>query len=245
MDDAVAELEAEQADIDAVLAPLSDQAWLTPTPAVGWDIRDQVSHLADVNDVAYDTATGGPRSLNIDVARFASPEEFTESACITGRAMAPAEVLAWWRTSSARVNDRLRAMDPRERVPWGLGMSARTLATARLMEHWAHAEDIRAALGLAPNATPRLRSIAWLVTNALPYAFSYAGVTPPAGALRVEVTFGGDTWTFGPDDATDLIEGDALEYCRLGIQRTTADQTSLKAHGDLAAAALRHARAFL
>lgn len=245
MEQAVGELEAEQRDLDAVLAILTDEQWRTPTGAEGWDVRDQVSHLADVNEIALDTATGGPRSLNTFAANFSSPEEFTLSGCLRGRAMTPAEVLAWYRASCASLNDHLRTRDPKDHIPWGLGFKAPTLATARLMETWAHGLDVTDALGVAPIITPRLRSVAWLVTNALPYAFTIAGIERPPGTLRVEVTYEGEVWTFGPDDATDRIEGDAVEYCRLGVQRTTREQTSLKAIGPLADAALSNARAFL
>lgn len=245
MEQAVDELEAEQDDLDTVLASLSDDQWLTPTSAEGWDVRDQVSHLADVNEIALDTATGGPRSLNTYVGTFASTEDFTLSGCLRGRAMTPAEVLAWYRASSPPLNDHLRTRKATDHIPWGLGFKAPTLATARLMETWAHGLDVTDALGLEPILTPRLRSVAWLVTNALPYAFTAAGVTPPPGTLRAEVTFEGDVWTFGPDDASDKIEGDAYEYCRVGIQRAKREETSLKAIGPLAEAALTNARAFL
>lgn len=242
---AVAELEAEQADLEAVLASLTDEQWLTPTPAQGWDVRDQVSHLADCNEIALDTATGGPRPLNDYVAAFPTTEDFTLSGCLRGRAMEPAEVLEWQRTSAAALNEHLRTRTASDHIPWGLGFKAPTLATARLMEHWAHGLDITEGLGLPPIVTPRLRSVAWLVTNALPYAFMVAGTTPPPGTLRVEVTYGGDVWTFGPEDATDRIEGDAFEFCRVGIQRAKREDTSLKAVGPLAEAALTNARAYL
>ena len=93
MKEAVAVLAAEQADLEQLLRGQSDEAWLTPTPAHGWDVRDQVSHLADVEEIAYDTATAGPRQLNKEALSFESPEAFTESGCEKGRKMKPAEVL--------------------------------------------------------------------------------------------------------------------------------------------------------
>jgi uncharacterized protein (TIGR03084 family) len=245
MDDAVAELAAEHADLDAMLSRLTNDEWLTPTPAEGWDIRDQVSHLADTNDICIDTITGGPRPLNETALSFETPEAFTQSGVDKGRAMTPADVLDWWRTSAARNRDALLAKDPRDRVPWGLGMSAKMMATARLMETWAHAGDIRGALKMDPSATPRLQSISFLTLRAVPYALGFAKVEQPAGTLRAELTYGGDTWMLGPDDADNVITGDALEFCRLGIRRIARADTSLKAQGPLAEAALDNLRAFL
>lgn len=245
MEAAVAELAAEHADVDALLAGLSDDQWLLPTPAEGWDIRDQVSHLADTNDICVDTVTGGPRPLNDEALKYSSPEAFTQSGVDKGRAMPPAAVLDWWRTSAARNREVLLEKDARDRVPWGLGMSAKMMATARMMETWAHAGDIRGGLGLAPSATPRLRSVAFLTLRAVPYALSYAKVEQPSGTLRASLTYDGETWDIGPEDADNVITGDALEFCRLGIRRISRADTSLKAEGPLADAALDNLRAFL
>ena len=246
MDEAVAELAAEHADLDALLDGLSDDQWLLPSPAEGWDVRDQVSHLADTNDICVDTITGGPRPLNEEAMKFSSPEAFTQSGVDKGRAMTPGAVLDWWRSSAARNREALLQKDARDRVPWGLGMSAKMMATARVMETWAHAGDVRGALGLEPSDTPRLRSIAFLTLRAVPYALGFAKVEQPPGTLRAELMHGGETWLLGPDDADNVITGDALEFCRLGIRRTTrAQTTTLKAQGALAEAALDNLRAVL
>lgn len=246
MREPVAELAAEQADLERVLRALPAERWTTPTPAQGWDVRDQVSHLADTEELAHDTATGGPRQLNAEALSYVSPEAFTESGCEKGRAMAPDLVLEWWLSAAAKTRAALQELDPKTRVPWGLGMSARAFATARLMETWAHGLDVRAAVGEPPNETGRMRSIAWIIIQALPYAFRLAKREQPVGTLRVELDFEGDRWTFGPDDATDRIVGSAGEFCRVGVQRMKlADAGTLKAEGPLAEAALQVARAFL
>lgn len=247
---AIAELRDERAELDALLTGLDLQDWSQPTPAAGWDVRDQVSHLADTNEVAVDTMRAGPRSLNTDVARFESAEAFTLSGCQRGRALTPAQVLSWFRRSGDAQDRCFACMDPSERVPWGLGMTARTLVTARLMEHWAHGLDIRDALGIRVEATDRLQSVAWLITRALPYAFLTSQTPLPHDrSLRVELvtTISGQTraWSFGPEDATDLIAGDALEFCRLGVQRCSRKDTSLRFEGTFADTALDRLRAFL
>jgi uncharacterized protein (TIGR03084 family) len=244
--EAVAELAAEHADIEAVLRALTPEQWDAPSPAAGWTIRDQVSHLADTNEICVDTITGGPRPLNAQAAMFSSPEEFTEAGCERGRAMSTGDVLEWWVTSARANRDALLALDDGARVPWGLGMGAPMMATARMMEHWAHACDIREGAGLPFSRTPRLRSIAFLTLRAVPYALGHAKVAQPPGTLRAELTYEGDVWRLGPDDADNLITGDAFEFCRLGIRRIARAQTeTLKAHGALAEAALDNLRAFL
>jgi uncharacterized protein (TIGR03084 family) len=246
MDEAVGELDFEIRELDEFLAGLRSEQWLQPTPAEGWDVRDQVSHLADTSEICLDMLTGGPRDLNTEALAADSPEGFTLSGVERGRRMSPEEVLAWWRGVVARQSEALRAKDARDRVPWGLGMSARMMATARLMEHWAHGLDIRSALGAGPNVSPRLRSIAILVLKAVPYALTVAKVEQPPGMLRAELTYDDEVWRLGPDDADNVIVGDAIEFCMLGVQRTTRDRCpSLGAKGDLADVALSNLRAYL
>lgn len=240
--------EAEQRELYELLQGLTDEQWRLPTPSPGWDVRDQVSHLADTEETAHDTATGGPRQINDEAATFDAPEGWTEAGCDKGRAMTPAEVLDWWWTAAATVRKALGELPSSARVPWGLGMGWRAFVTARLMEHWAHGLDIRAAVDAPAVDTDRLRHIAWICTNALPYAFGVAGVTAPEGhTLRVEVTGpGGDVWSYGPANATDTVTGPAGQWCRLAVQRISrAGAPDLVANGPLAELALNNARAFL
>ena len=52
-----ADLAAESADLVALLIPLGGAQWDLPTPARGWAIRDQVSHLAAAYEMAGEEAT--------------------------------------------------------------------------------------------------------------------------------------------------------------------------------------------
>ena len=239
---------AEQRELDTLLRGLTDPEWARPTPAVGWDVRDQVSHLADTEELAHDTATGGARQINVEIEHHPSGDAFTLAGCLRGRAMTPAEVLDWWSGAAARNRAALRALDPAARVPWGLGMGLRAFGAARLMEHWAHGLDIRAAVGRPAADTRRLHHVAWLGARALPYAFSVAGVEPPPGrTLRLDlVDPDGSDWSFGPADATDRITGPMGEWCRLAVQRVDrTGRKGLRSDGSLADLALQNARAFL
>src|SRR5207245_4010094 len=117
--------------------------------------------------------------------------------------------------------------------------------TARLMEHWAHGLDIRAAAGRPGVDTNRLRHVAWIGYNALPYAFQLAGVEPPAGrTLRLELA--GPDCVLGPGDATDVVRGPAGQGCRLAVQRAPpAARPHLTADGPRADLPLANPRAFL
>lgn len=243
----VADLDAEQTALRDVLRGVDDHAWLTPTPAEGWDVRDSVSHLADIDEIAADTVLGGPRAFDREVERFATPEELTLSGCLRGRSLSGAEVLAWWEQAAVRQRDAFLAAAPDRHVPWGIGMKAASLVTARIMETWAHGLDVRAALGAPDADTDRLRHVAWIGVRALPYAFRVAEREPPEGSLRVELVLpSGAVWSTGPTDAGNVIRGPAGEFCRVFVQRLPRDAAAHLEHdGPLADAALDVARAYL
>jgi uncharacterized protein (TIGR03084 family) len=142
----------------------------------------------------------------------------------------------------------LEAADTDVRVAWGLGMKWRSFVTARTMEHWAHGLDIASALGVDYPDTERLEHVAFLCYSALPYAFRVAAVKPPAArTLRISLTGpAGQTWDYGPADATDSISGPAGIWCRRAVQRISPGAAdALEVRGPLANMALQHARAFL
>ncbi len=81
-------------------------------------------------------------------------------------------------------------------------MSATSMATARLMETWAHGLDVADALGVTRPATARLRSIAHIGVRTRDFAFTVHGLTAPADPFLVELRApDGDTWSWGPADA--------------------------------------------
>ena len=245
--DLLDDLTAEQRELQERLRGIDSDAWLRPTPARGWDVRDTVAHLADTDEMAIATATGTPGSINDRAALAASGEDLTYSGVLHGRRRSGLEVLTWWESTTTAERTMFEELDPNVRVPWGIGMRAPSFITARLMETWAHSLDVCTATGVEPVDTDRLAHVAWLSTRALPYAYTVAGREPPTDPVRVELTLpSGAEWTYGPADATNRITGPAGEYCRVFVHRMKlADARGLRAEGSAATSALCVARAFL
>jgi uncharacterized protein (TIGR03084 family) len=240
------DLEAEQRDLLDVVGALTPDEWLTPTPAWGWDVRDTIAHLADTDELAVGTATGGEYALNAHADRAASSEDVTYHGVLRGRRLPGADVGAWWYRSSGAVRATLGGLPADARIPWGIGMRTPSLITARMMETWAHGLDVRAALGVSAYDSDRLAHVAWLATRALPYAFSVAGREMPSAPLRIELQLPSDAvWTYGPENAADRITGSAGDYCRVFVHRRSRTDTSLVIEGDAAEAAITVARAYL
>ena len=122
--------------------------------------------------------------------------------------------------------------DGRKLLWFGPPMSAASMATARLMETWAHGLDVADALGAPPSATARLKSIAHLGVRTRNFAYSVHGQTPPAEEFRVELTApDGGLWAWGPDAAAQKVSGPALDFCYLVTQRRPRATLALTAQG--------------
>jgi uncharacterized protein (TIGR03084 family) len=124
-------------------------------------------------------------------------------------------------------------------------MSVPSMATARLMETWAHGLDVTDALRTPPSVSPRLRHVAHIGVRARDFAFRQHGLPPPAEEFRVELAApDGGTWTWGPDDAAQRIAGPALDFCLRVTQRRHRDDLALTAEGPDADRWLDVAQAF-
>jgi uncharacterized protein (TIGR03084 family) len=170
----------------------------------------------------------------------------TDPSVEQGRALAPGDLLEQWRRDRTRLVELARTLDPRARVPWyGPAMSARSFITARLMETWAHGQDVVDALGAERRPTDRLRHVAHIGVGARPFSYIANGREPSPAPVRVElVAPSGEVWAWGPEDAADRVTGPALDFCLLVTQRRHRDDVDVRAEGGAAGEWLDIAQAF-
>jgi uncharacterized protein (TIGR03084 family) len=161
--------------------------------------------------------------------------------------MSGPEVHAWWNETTSALLELLETLDPKGRYSWGPNMvSPMSLASARMMETWAHSLDIHGALDVPFPDTDRIRHVAFLGWRAIPYAFTLVGLEPPA-PVRLELSApSGASWAFGDDDAPNVIRGAAADWVRVVARRDRDGAAArLDAAGPHAAKAIEHGRAFL
>jgi len=242
----VADLRAESDDLDALVAGLAQDQWALPTPAPGWTIAHQIAHLLWTDRVALSAVADAAAFAAALEAAAADPTGFVDAGAAELAALPPPVLLADWRVNRARLHEALLAVPDGRKVPWfGPPMSAASMATARLMETWAHGLDVADALGVTRTATPRLRSIAHLGVRTRDYAFSVHNLAAPAGPFLVELRGpGGDTWSWGPPDAAQRVTGSALDFCFLVTQRRPLGELDITAEGADARRWLEIAQAF-
>jgi uncharacterized protein (TIGR03084 family) len=247
-----ADLALEYADLDHVLESAHD--WGTATAAEGWSVADTVSHLWFFDQRALLALT--------DVERFADDAERLmargiEASIEPGRSMGRDELWNNWRHDRSELIEVARGVDPGARIPWyGPSMGARSFITARLMETWAHGQDVvdvvqppEMTLGdpdrcvRPPSA--RLRHIAHIGVRARPYSYLVNGRQPPESDVHVRLTApDGDVWEWGDPDCADAVGGSALEFCLVVTQRRHLDDVALDIVGASAREWMGFAQAF-
>lgn len=242
----VADLRMESDELDALVTPLPEERWAAPTPAPGWTIAHQIGHLLWTDRVALTAVSDEAGFADVVDAAAADPTGFVDAGAQELASMPPAELLAGWRLTRMRLHETLAMVPEGRKLPWfGPPMSAASMATARLMETWAHGLDVADALGVRRPATPRLRSIAHLGVRTRDYAFAVNGLTPPTEQFLVDLRApGGDTWSWGPPDAAQRVTGSAQDFCFLVTQRRPLATLDITAHGADAQRWLSIAQAF-
>lgn len=242
----LADLAAETQIVDQLLSDLDAGDWERATPAQGWAIRDQVSHLAYFDDVAVLAAQDADSFETTKNEVTVLGDDFVDRVAERYRGMAPDELLEWFASSRRRLITVFSAIDPSVKLPWfGPPMSAASSVTARLMETWAHGQDIADALGRTTEATERLRQIAHIGVRTMPFSFQLRGLPVPDESVYVELSApGGGTWTWGTPDSEAQVHGPAEDFCLVVTQRRNIADTAVRTKGDVAAQWMSIAQAF-
>lgn len=242
----LADLRGESDYLIGVLRGLTPQQWALPTPAPGWSIADQVSHLAFFDDSARLALTDAEQ-FRIEAADLmAGGMDFPDRIADEHRGDSPEFLLGWFTRSRQALLEDFSADDPKRRLPWfGPDMSVASSATARMMETWAHGQDIYDTLALPHPPTPALRSIAHLGVATFAFCHINNGLPVPDQPVRVELRSpDGELWAWGPASAENRIVGTATDFVLTVTQRRHWSETGLTVEGPVATAWLDIAQAF-
>ncbi|HEY7626367.1 MAG TPA: TIGR03084 family metal-binding protein, partial [Ilumatobacteraceae bacterium] len=163
-----------------------------------------------------------------------------------GRNIDAIDLLARWREDRARLLEVAATVDPSTRIVWyGPPMGARSFITARLMETWAHGQDVADALGVVRTPTARLRHVAHLGVRARPFSYAVNERPMPEVDVAVRLTApDGDQWEWGTPDAPAVVSGPALDFCLVVTQRRHVSDTALEMRGQAATEWMSIAQAF-
>lgn len=226
----VDDLRAEQADLFGIV---KDADLSTPTPAEGWDVRDSLSHLAGT-DVEATLSMTDPDAFVAKLPQVgADIDGFLTGQLVERRWLQRELFLEQWQQGFEALLGAFETVDPAAKLPWyGPPMSPASFATARLMEYWAHGQDVADGLGVTRTPTARLRHICHIGFRTRGFSYVNRGLTPPATGVRLELTApDGEIWRYGDDTAADSVTGTAHDFCLLVTQRRHRSEVDLVATG--------------
>ncbi|OWU86835.1 hypothetical protein ATO6_07540 [Oceanicola sp. 22II-s10i] len=218
-----------------------------PTAFKGWSTDDVLQHLHHYNILA-DLSMFDPDRFRVEYGRAkglrdeglgmvgASRQILGE---LTGHALRDALI-----AQAEAMAPRWLEADPATRVEWaGPSMSARSSISARLMETWAHGQEVWDLLGRVREDGDRIRSIAVLGVNTFGWTFKTRGMEPPGERPTVRlVAPSGEEWAFAGGE--DVVEGSATEFCQVVTQTRNIADVGLTVRGPVAEAWMANAQCF-
>lgn len=240
---------AESQALHDLVANLTDEEMAERTAFKGWTINNVVGHLYMWNWAADLSRrdTQGFRDFQEEIARQLGAKgrmldfEARWRNRLRGRALVEA-----WRKNFEEVAQGFADADPKARVPWaGPDMSVRSSITARLMETWAHGQEVYDQLGEVRINADRIRNIVVLGVNTYGWTFQVREETPPQPVpfLRL-IAPSGEIWEYGEASDEERIDGLAEEFCQVVTQVRNIADTSLEVTGDNAANWMSKAQCF-
>lgn len=242
----VRDLRAETEALLDIISDLRPDDWLAPTPSVGWSVQDQVHHLAYFDQATVLAATD-PATFRREADRLITTGgDFPDQLVQKQRHLSPERTLAWFAEARSALLAVVARAAPGSRLPWyGPDMSITSAATARLMETWAHGQDVADALRAAIPPTDRLRHIAHLGVATRSFSFAIRGLPSPDDDVAVELSApSGEVWRWGASDAAQRVTGSALDFCLVVTQRRHLSDTDLVMEGRSAADWMSLAQAY-
>lgn len=249
MRDLTADLRAEYDELATLCATFTPAQWELPTGFFHWTPWDEIAHLLYFDQTAMQALTD-PQAFAVhaeELGEFMRAGKHISHLCreLFGH-LDGAALLATWRPTYGALVDKLATFDPKARLPWyGPTMSARSFATARLMETWAHGQDVWDAVRRRRPVNARLKHIAHLGVTTFGWSFAVRGEQPPGSVPYVELHGpGSDVWTWGDASAPDSVRGPALDFCLVVTQRRNVADTLLDVRGSTAAAWMQVAQCF-
>jgi uncharacterized protein (TIGR03084 family) len=232
-----------------LLESLGDADFDRKTQFNDWTVNAIISHLHAWNHAA-------DMSLR-DPEKFAADRDWLVAEMLGGSVIGEVEkrwldgtrnreLLEQWRAFYLEMTDRFVQADPKQRLQWaGPDMSVRSSITARLMETWAHGQELYDSLGVERTNGDRIKNIAVLGVNTFGWTFVNRGLDVPADVPHVRLTApSGEVWTWNDPSETNYVAGDATDFCQTVTQVRNVKDTKLESVGETATRWMEIAQCF-
>lgn len=234
----------ESNSLHRLLADKTDKELAMETQFKGWTINNVIGHLHMWNHAADLSLRNGDEFKAFYRSIGGTPLRQFETNWLEG--LQGQALLTAWRTFYLEMAERFSEVDPKRRVQWaGPDMSVRSSITARLMETWAHGQEVFDTFGVVRKDEDRVKNVAVLGVNTYGWTFANRSIDVPGDMpyLRLRAP-SGEIWEWGEVDEASLIEGDASEFCQVVTQTRNIGDTSLKVVGETATRWMEIAQCF-
>jgi len=241
-----ADFRAESLALFDLLQDLDDARFEEPTQFKNWTINAVLQHLYFWNINAGLQITNEAQLMKnmTGVGRHEGGMRGYEADYFAG--LSGQKLLVAWCEDMNNTADLFTKADPRARLKWaGPDMSARSSITARLMETWAHGQEVYDHLGVVRQNEDRIQNIVVLGVNTFRWTYKCRREQPPGNMPYLKLTApSGAVWTYGEINTSDVIEGAAEEFCQVVTQCRNVADTSLNVTGPVATDWMSKAQCF-
>jgi len=227
---------AESTALFALLDSTDAARFNEPTQFKDWTINAVLQHLHFWNQMASFQLTDENRLVTHlkDLGAHGGGMRRYEADHFAG--LGGRDLLAAWNEGVDETATVFAKADPKARLKWaGPDMSARSSITARLMETWAHGQEIYDHLGVDRQNEDRIQNIVVLGVNTFAWTYKTRNETPPGPMPYLELTApSGAVWTYGEDNPAERITGAAEAFCQVVTQTRNIADTDLSVRGAVA-----------
>jgi len=240
---------AEADELHGFLQTLRPEDWRRPTPFKAWTPWDVVAHL-HIGDrlalLALNDPDGFAAYLAEIMREMATGVSPTERARRTVGDITPEALIETWHDTCRELAGRIDERDPGVRVPWvGRDMGLRSFTAARLMETWAHGQDVYDLMGVEKTHADRIRPIAEMGVRTFSWTFANRGLEVPAEPPHVRLEApSGAVWRWNEPSEDSLVAGRAVEFCQVVTQVRNVADTELEVRGSTAGSWMAMAQCF-
>jgi len=239
LQDCASDFRAEADALHGFLTTLTDGDWSRPTTFQRWTPWDVVAHLHLYDEVSLASLAGADafaQERDSLVGRIARGTTNADLARERYGAFGAQDLLAKWIAGARGLADQLRAADPKRRLPWfGPDMGVLMFTTARLMETWAHGQEVYDLMRVERAHTDRLQHIATIGVKTFAWTFLNRRLEVPGPPPYVRlVAPSGAIWEWNEPSEISRVAGTAVDFCRTVTQVRNVADTSLEVVGDVA-----------
>ncbi len=222
-----------------LLEPIASEDFQKKTQFKEWTINDVLGHLHMWNwaaDISLNDSAAFEKFLTSLIEAMTTGSSLQDFEGNWRKGIQGKELLQEWRKLYLNTSKLFEAADPKLRVKWfGPDMSVRSSITARLMETWAHGQEVYDMMGVERVNKDLIKNIAVLGVNTFGWTYSNRSMDVPEDKPYVKLTApSGEIWEWNNPSDDNMVEGSAAEFCQVVTHVRSIGDTSLNVIGETA-----------